>query len=75
MFSHITVGTNNLSKATIFYSAVLLHLGFKQREVMPDGGPLSSCWVDESSQFPSFYVYELFNVRLRLQEMVLWLPS
>lgn len=61
MYSHITLGTNNLSQSIIFYDAVLLPLGLKQRNVLPDGGPESACWISDSSPLPMFYVYEPFN--------------
>lgn len=61
MFSHITLGTNNLRRSIIFYDAVLLPLGLKQRRVVPDGGPKSACWVSESNVLPRFYVYEPFD--------------
>ncbi|UDL06502.1 VOC family protein [Marinobacter sp. CA1] len=61
MFSHITVGTGNLREATEFYNAVLCHLGFQQRIVEPDGGPLAACWVNGEAPLPRFYVYEPFN--------------
>jgi len=61
MFSHISVGTSNLSRATQFYTAVLSSLELVPRPVTPDGGPLSSCWISKSSVVPRFYVYEPFN--------------
>lgn len=57
MFSHITVGSNNLAKAEKFYNALLLPLNLKQRHVNPDGGPLSLCWVSAVTPLPRFYVY------------------
>ncbi len=57
MFSHISVGTNNLLKAEPFYDALLFPLSFIQRKVFPDGGPASRCWVKEGSTLPRFYVY------------------
>ena len=61
MFSHVTVGSSNLVKSTDFYNAVLTPVGLIQRAVIPDGGPLSSCWVVEGTALPRFYVYEPFN--------------
>ena len=58
MFSHITVGTSDLAKSTFFYDAMLAQLGFIKRSVTPDGGPLSSCWINPNSPLPRFYVYE-----------------
>lgn len=57
MFSHITVGCKNLELAINFYNALLQPLGFKQREVTPDGGPPSACWVELEKILPRFYVY------------------
>ncbi len=61
MFSHITVGTNDLARAESFYDAVLAPLGLKQRQVRPDGGPLSLCWIAPHQRLPAFYVYQPFN--------------
>lgn len=60
MFSHITLGSNDLERAGRFYDAVLLPLGLKRRMVEPDGGPLALCWVGETA-LPRFYVYSPFN--------------
>lgn len=61
MFSHVTVGTRDLAAAARFYDAVFLPLGFDQREVEPDGGPPSRCWVNSTIPLPRFYVYEPFD--------------
>jgi len=61
MFSHITVGTNDLAKAELFYDALFFPLGLKQRKVIPDGGPASCCWVREDHTLPRFYVYSPLN--------------
>lgn len=61
MFSHITVGSNDLAKATAFYDAVLLPIGMRRRAVTPDGGPPSACWVFPPAVLPRFYVYAPFN--------------
>ncbi|MEQ1580223.1 MAG: hypothetical protein ABL964_06500 [Steroidobacteraceae bacterium] len=39
MFSHITIGSNDLEAAGRFYDAVLIPLGLCRRQVVPDGGP------------------------------------
>jgi catechol 2,3-dioxygenase-like lactoylglutathione lyase family enzyme len=57
MFSHITVGSNDLQRAEIFYNNVLNHLGLRPRVVRPDGGPPALCWVSRSRMLPRFYVY------------------
>lgn len=61
MFSHITVGTNDLLKSERFYSGILLPLGYIQREVTPDGGPKACCWLSKEAELPRFYVYEPYN--------------
>ncbi len=61
MFSHVTVGTNDIERAAAFYDAVLTPLGLRQRAVVPDGGPIARCWVAESHLLPRFYVYEPFD--------------
>ena len=63
MFSHVTVGTNDLGRATAFYDAVLTQLGFQQRTVIPDGGPPSACWIAPDASLPRFYVYSPFDRR------------
>ena len=60
MFSHVTVGSNDLDRAAVFYDAVLLPLGLRRRIVEPDGGPPALCWVG-AKPYPRFYVYALFN--------------
>ena len=63
MFSHVTVGTNDLERAIAFYDAVLTRLGLQQRPVIPDGGPTSACWVAPGAALPRFYVYSPFDRR------------
>lgn len=61
MFSHVTVGADDLAQAAAFYDALLLPLGLHQRQVEPDGGPESLCWVRPEAPFPRFYVYRPFD--------------
>jgi catechol 2,3-dioxygenase-like lactoylglutathione lyase family enzyme len=61
MFSHITVGTNDLDQAAAFYDAILIPLGLRRRVVTPDGGPPSACWVKPDSVLPRFYVYSPYD--------------
>lgn len=61
MFSHVTVGTDDLDKAAAFYDAVLGPIGMDQRVVEPDGGPAARCWVRPEAPYPRFYVYEPFD--------------
>jgi catechol 2,3-dioxygenase-like lactoylglutathione lyase family enzyme len=61
MFSHITVGTLNLNASILFYDALLQPLGLIRREVSPDNGPASACWVHPHATLPRFYVYMPYN--------------
>lgn len=61
MFSHITVGTNDLNKAAAFYDALLAPLGLLRRTVAPDGAPAAACWAAPSGAPPRFYVYSPFD--------------
>ena len=63
MFSHVTVGVDDLQAAAAFYDAVLLPLGLRRRPVTPDGGPLSLCWVGPDHALPRFYAYQPFDRR------------
>ena len=56
MFSHVTVGCNDLERASAFYDALLLPLGLRRRAVTPDGGPAAACWVMPDQALPRFYV-------------------
>lgn len=60
MFSHVTVGSNDLERAGQFYDAVLAPLGMRRRIVEPDGGPEALCWIG-ARPFPRFYVYAPFD--------------
>lgn len=64
MFSHVTIGTNDLDKACTFYDAVLLPLGLHRRVVTPDGGPPAACWVSPDSLLPRFYAYAPYDGRV-----------
>lgn len=64
MFSHVTLGSNDLERAGAFYDAVLGALGYRQRRVMADGGPGALCWIGADSDLPRFYVYEPFDGKL-----------
>ena len=63
MFSHVTVGCDDLEVAGRFYDAVLTELGLVRREVLPDGGPPALCWVQRVRLLPRFYVYRPFDGR------------
>jgi catechol 2,3-dioxygenase-like lactoylglutathione lyase family enzyme len=61
LFSHITVGSNDLELACRFYDSVLMPLGLCRRAVIPDGGPSSACWIEPGQTLPRFYVYSPYN--------------
>ena len=61
MFSHVTVGSNDLEKSEVFYDAVLGPIGLKQRQVIPDGGPEARCWVKDETKLPRFFVYSPYD--------------
>ena len=44
MFTHVTVGTNDLAKARSFYDGVLEPLGYKRLNDLGDNGSASSGW-------------------------------
>ena len=48
IFTHVTVGTNDLERARRFYDAVLAPLGVKRLKDFGDGG---SCWGQTSEEF------------------------
>lgn len=62
MFSHVTVGSNNLTRSGAFYDALLAPLGLIRRAVTPDGVSEARCWVLEGQILPRFYVYSPFNL-------------
>ena len=61
MFSHVTVGANDLEQAQRFYEALLTPLGLTERPVVSDGGPRALCWTRKRHSLPRFYVYEPFD--------------
>ena len=48
IFTHVTVGTNDLAKARSFYDSVLGALGYKRLKDFGDGG---SCWGQTTEEF------------------------
>ena len=48
IFTHVTVGTNDLNKARTFYDAVLAPLGLKRVKDLGDRG---SCWGTDREEF------------------------
>lgn len=57
MFSHVTVGVQDLERAGHFYDVTLAPLGLKRRAVAPDRGPPALCWVADAAALPRSYVY------------------
>ena len=55
IFTHVTVGTNNLSKARAFYDKVLAPLGYKR---LTDLGENGSIWGESA---PEFFVLKPAN--------------
>jgi catechol 2,3-dioxygenase-like lactoylglutathione lyase family enzyme len=55
IFTHVTVGTNNLEKARAFYDAVLAPLGYKRLTDLGDNG---SIWGESA---PEFFVLKPAN--------------
>jgi len=48
IFTHVTVGTNDLARARAFYDAVLAPLGYKRIKDLGDRG---SCWGQTMEEF------------------------
>jgi len=55
IFTHVTIGTNNLSKARAFYDRVLAPLGYKR---LTDLGENGSIWGESA---PEFFVLKPAN--------------
>jgi catechol 2,3-dioxygenase-like lactoylglutathione lyase family enzyme len=55
IFTHVTVGTNNLAKARLFYDGVLAPLGYKR---LNDLGENGSIWGESA---PEFFVLKPAN--------------
>jgi catechol 2,3-dioxygenase-like lactoylglutathione lyase family enzyme len=49
IFTHVTVGTNDLAKARAFYDSVLAPLGYKRLKDLGDRG---SCWGCDQRGIP-----------------------
>ena len=57
VISHITLGSNNLTKAAIFYDAVLATIGF-DRLPKPEGKPPAYA---KNNSMPIIYIYSPIN--------------
>lgn len=55
MFTHVTVGTNDLNRARSFYDKILAPLGFRRLKDLGDAG---SIWGDSA---PEFFVLKPAN--------------
>jgi len=55
IFTHVTVGTNDLAKARLFYDGVLAALGYKRLTDLGDNG---SIWGESA---PEFFVLKPAN--------------
>ncbi|QLP97241.1 MAG: VOC family protein [Rhodoblastus sp.] len=63
MFSHVTLGADDLDAAGRFYDALLTPLGLERREVKPDGGAVGLCWRRPGERRPWFFVFRPFDGR------------
>ena len=63
MFSHVTLGADDLDAAGRFYDALLIPLGLERREVKPDGGAVGLCWRLKGQRTPWFFVFRPFDGR------------
>lgn len=61
MFSHVTVGTQDLERAGEFYDKLLAPLGLRRKGVEPDGGPDAACWQLPGTSVPVFYAHLPFD--------------
>lgn len=60
MFSHITLGSNNLDQAAAFYDAVLSPLGLVKAAITDDDETVGWSWA-EPQGLPSFFVVLPFD--------------
>ena len=63
MFSHVTLGANDLDSARRFYDALLTPLGLERREMKPDGGAVGLCWRKPGARIPWFFVFQPYDKR------------
>ena len=62
MLSHVTLGTNDLERATRFYDALLVPLGLVRRAPeQEDGLPDGAGWHIRGTRTPVFYAHETFD--------------
>jgi catechol 2,3-dioxygenase-like lactoylglutathione lyase family enzyme len=63
MFSHVTLGADDLEAAGRFYDALLTPLGLVRRQVKPDGGSAALCWRQPDARAPWFFVFQPYDKR------------
>jgi len=63
MFSHVTLGAEDLDAARRFYDALLTPLGLERREMNPDGGAVGLCWRRSGERTPWFFVFQPYDGR------------
>jgi catechol 2,3-dioxygenase-like lactoylglutathione lyase family enzyme len=61
MFSHITIGSNDLDAAVVFYDAVLSTLGLFKAPLMEGGETVGWCWAVPAQPVPCFYVVKPYD--------------
>lgn len=61
MFSHITLGSNDLDAAVVFYDAVLSPLGLFKAPLMEGGETVGWCWAVKAQPIPCFYVVKPYD--------------
>jgi catechol 2,3-dioxygenase-like lactoylglutathione lyase family enzyme len=59
VISHITLGTNDYERATVFYNAVLAPLGFSRMPKPPGKPPLYAV----NGEMPHLYLYKPYDGR------------
>lgn len=63
MFSHVSLGADDLDAAGRFYDALLSPLGLERRAMKPDGGAVGLCWRRPGERTPWFFVFRPFDGR------------
>ncbi|MFC4351579.1 VOC family protein [Fodinicurvata halophila] len=61
MFSHVTLGTQDLERAGKFYDGLLGPIGLQRQDSEPDGGPDAACWGHPGTSLSVFYAHIPFD--------------
>lgn len=61
MFSHVTVGSNDLDRAAVFYSAVLPLLDLQMTPLAEQGEVVGWCWDNADVSSMRFYIVKPFD--------------